>query len=129
MIEKEAVFSLLKEKEIEGRKTFCIEVDFKGKKTTFYIDQENFIIIEMVYKDLYFGEKYTKEMLERRVKFSDYKKFEGVFYPTKMIQYQEGKKMLEFKYDEVTFNPEVASAKFKRPDQKLDLRYSEERIH
>jgi len=129
LIEKEAVFSLAGEKEIEGRKTFGLEVDFKGKKTTFYIDQENFTIVEMVYKDLYFGEKFTKEMLERRVKFSDYKKFEDVLYPTRMIQYQEGKKMLEFKFAEMTFNPEVALAKFKRPDQKLDLRYSEERIH
>jgi hypothetical protein len=129
LIEKEAIFSLTMEKEIEGKKTYGIEVDFKGKKTTFYIDQENFTIVEMVYKDLYFGEKYTKEMLERRVKFSDYKNFEGVLYPTGMIQYQEGKKLLEFKFDEITFNPEVALAIFKRPDQKLDLRYSEELIH
>jgi len=129
LIEKEAVFALAQEKEIEGRKTFGVEVDFKGKKTTFFIDQENFTVIQVVYKDLYFGEKYTKEMLERRIKFAKYKKVEDVLFPTKTIIYQEGKKQVEFQYDEMTFNPEVALAKFKRPDQKLDLRYSEERIH
>lgn len=129
LVEKDAVFSLTKEKEIEGKKTYGIEVDFKGKKTTFYIDQENFTVVEIVYKDLYFGEKYTKEMLEKRVKFADYKKIDNVLYPTKLINYQEGKKLLELQFDEVFFNPEVALAKFKRPDQKLDLRYSEERIH
>ena len=129
LIEKEAVFSFAKEKEIEGRRAIGIEVDFKGKKTTFFIDKKTYTILEMVYKDLYFGEKFTKEMLERRIRYGDYKKLDGVFFPTKMTIYQEGKKQVEFQFSEVSFNPEIALAKFQRPDQKLDLRYSEERIH
>lgn len=129
LVEKEAVFSFAKEKEIEGRKAFGIEVDFKGKKTTFFIDKETYTVLEMVYKDLYFGEKFTKEMLEQRERFEDYKKMDGAFFPTKMTRYQEGKKLLEFRFSEVTFNPQVALAKFKRPAQKLDIRYQEERIH
>lgn len=129
LIEKEAVFSFAKEKEIEGRKAIGIEVDFKGKRTTFFIDNETYTVLEMVYKDLYFGEKYTKEMLERRIRYDDYQKLDGVFFPTKITIYQEGKKMLEFQFSEISFNSEVALAKFQRPDQALDLRYSEERIH
>lgn len=129
LIEKDAVFSLAKEKEIEGKRAIGIEVDNKDKKTTFYIDKETFTILEMVYEDLYFGEKYTKEMLERRVRYGEYKKLDNVFFPTRMEIYQEGKKVVEFQYNEVTFNPEIALAKFQRPDQELDLRYREEMIH
>ncbi len=129
LIEKDAVFSMGEEKEIEGRKAIGVDVDFKGKKTTFFIDKETYSLVEVVYKDLYFGEKYTKEMLEKRNRFADYKMVDGVFFPMKMTLYQEGKKFMEFQYSDVKFNPEAALAKFKRPDQKLDLRYSEERIH
>jgi len=129
LIEKEAGFSFAKEKEIEGKKAIGIEVDFKGKKTTFFIEPEAYTVLEVVYKDLYFGETFTKEMMERRVKFADYKRVDGVFFPMKYVVYQEGKKQVEFQYAEVAFNPEVALAKFKRPDQKLDLRYTEELIH
>ena len=129
LIEKDAVFSLGKEKEIEGRRAMGIEVDFKDKKTTFFIDKETYTILEMVYKDLYFGEKFTKEMMERRIRYGDYKKLESVFFPTKMTIYQEGKKLFEFQFNEVDFNPQIALAKFQRPDQELDLRYREERIH
>ncbi|TET70781.1 MAG: DUF4292 domain-containing protein [Candidatus Aminicenantes bacterium] len=129
LAEKDSKFSFTKEKEIDGRKAVGIEVDFKGKKTTFYIDKENSTVLEMVYKDLYFGEKYTKEMLEKRIRFADYRSIENVFFPLHMTFYQEGKKLMEFQFSEVTFKPEVSLARFKRPDQKLDLRYSEERIH
>jgi hypothetical protein len=129
LVEKDAVFSLGKEKEIEGKKAVGIEVDYKGKKTTFYIDRENYTVLEMVYKDLYFGEKYTKEMLEQRIRYGDYKQMDGVLFPMRVEIYQEGKKFAELHYDEVVFNPEVALAKFERPDQKLDLRYREELIN
>lgn len=129
LIEKGAVFSFVKEKEIEGRKTFGIEVDFKSKKTAFFIDQETYTVLEVIYNDLYYGEKFTKEKMEKRVSFRDYKKFDGVLFPTRMTVYREGKKYLELHYREVSFNPKVALAKFKRLDQKLDLRYGEEIIH
>lgn len=129
LLEKDTVFSFAKEKEIEGRKAIGIEVALKGKKTTFFIDQKMYIVLEMVYKDLYFGEKRTKEILEKRERYEGYKKLDGVLFPTKMTIYQKGKKLLEFNYSEVVFNPQIAMAKFARPAQKLDLRYSEERIH
>lgn len=129
LVEKDADFSLAKEKEIEGKKSVGIEVSFKDKKTTFFIDKQTNTILEMVYKDLYFGEKYTKEMLERRIKYAEYKELDGVLFPTKVTIYQRGKKLVEFQYEEVQFGPEVAFAKFQRPDQELDLRYREELIH
>jgi len=128
-LEKEAVFSFTKEKEIGGRKTIGVEVEFKGKRTTFFINQDTFTISEMVYKDLFFGEKYTKEILEKRIRFEDYEEMDGVFFPTRWTFFQKGKKQLELRYSEVTFSPEVADAIFERPDQKLDLRYYEEIIN
>jgi hypothetical protein len=129
LIEPEAKFSLGKESEIDGKKAVGIDVDFKGKKTTFYVNLDDYSILEMVYEDVYFGENYTKETLEKRVRFSDYKDISGVLFPTSMAFYQKGQKQMEFHLEEVSFNPQVADAKFQRPDQKLDLRYSEELIH
>jgi len=129
LVEPEAKFSLGKETEIEGKKSVGIDVDFKGKKTIFYVDFENYSILEMVYEDVYFGENYTKETLEKRVRYSDYKDISGALFPTTMAFYQKGQKQMEFHLEEVSFNPQVADAKFQRPDQKLDLRYSEELIH
>ncbi|MFQ6109663.1 MAG: DUF4292 domain-containing protein, partial [Candidatus Aminicenantales bacterium] len=129
LITESAVFSLGKEEEIEGRRAVGMDVDLEGRKTTFYIDKDSYTVLEIVYKDLFFGEKYTKEMLERRTRYEDYRRTEGVLFPMKMTVYQDGKKQVEIRFDEVSFSPEVALAKFERPDQKLDLRYSEERIH
>jgi hypothetical protein len=129
LVEPGAKLTLGKETEIEGRRAFGIEVEFNGKKTTFYIDQENFTVVEMAYEDLYFGENYTKETLDKKVRFADYKDFVGVLFPTSVTFYQKGQKQMEFQYDEVSFNPQTAQAKFQRPGQKFDLRYSEELIH
>ena len=129
LVEPRSKLTLGKETEIEGRRAFGIEVEFNEKKTTFYIDQENFTVLEMAYEDLYFGENYTKETLDKRVRYADYKDFAGVLFPTSVTFYQKGQKQMEFQYDEVSFNPQIAQAKFQRPGQELDLRYSEERIH
>ena len=128
LIEKDAAFSLAKATEIEGKRVIGIEANFNGKKTIFFIDSESYALLEIVYKDLYFGEKYTKEMLEKRIRYADYKKLDKVLFPTRMTFYEKGEKRAEFHLSEVSFNPQVAADKFKRPDQELDLRYWEERI-
>lgn len=129
LLNKQATFSLSKKTEIEGKKVIGIDADVNGKKTTFFIDSENYTVSEIVFKDLYFGENYTKEMLEKRIRYADYKNFDNVLFPTKMIFYEKGKKRQEFHFSEVSFNPEVPAQKFKRPDQALDLRYWDERIN
>jgi len=129
LIQEGSRFSFGKETEIEGRKAIGIEVDVNGKITTFFVDSETFLPLEMVYKDMYFGENFTKELLERRTRYSDYRNVEGVQFPMTVTLFQEGRKLVEMHYDEVTFRPQIALAKFQRPDQKLDLRYGEERIH
>ena len=129
LLEKGATFSLARETEIEGKKVTGIEVSFKGKKTTFFIDQTDYIILEILFKDLYFGEKQTKENLEKRIRYLDYKKKDGTMFPFKRILFQKGEKDLEMHFNEISFNPQVSPDIFKRPDQKLDLHYREERFN
>ncbi len=129
LTEKNATFSLDKETEIEGKKVIGINVDFKGKKTTFFIDRETYLPLEIVFKDFYFSESSTREMLEKRIRYLEFKKLSGVLFPSKMIFYEKGKKQMEFYFDKVVFNPNVSSHIFERPDQAPDLRYSEEMIH
>lgn len=129
LLEKEANFKITGEKEIEGKKTIRLEVDFKGKKTTFFIDQTDYTILEILFKDLYFGQQQTKETIEKRTRYIDYKKKGDAMFPFGIVYYQKGKKSMEVKFSEVTFNPTVSSDIFTRPDQELDLRYQEEMYH
>jgi hypothetical protein len=129
LLEKEAVFTKVKETEIEGRKAIGLVADYKGKKTTFYIDTETWLISEIVFKDLYYGMNQTQESVEKRIRFTNYKKFNDVLFPAVMIIYQGGRKFMEMRFDKMVFNPTVSMDIFKRPDQELDLRYREEYIN
>jgi hypothetical protein len=129
LLEKNASFSLAKETEIEGKKAVGVEVDFKGKKTTFFIDRENFLPLEIVFEDYYFGESSTRELLEKRIRCLEYKNIAGVLFPTKTAFYLKGKKLLELDFDKVMFNQKVSADIFARPDQEPDLRYMEEMVN
>jgi hypothetical protein len=129
LTEKNATFTLDKETEIEGKKVMGINVDFKGKKTTFFIDRETYLPLEIVFKDFYFSESSTKEMLEKRIRYLEFKNLSGVLFPSKMIFFEKGKKKMEVTFDKVVFNPSISPHIFERPDQAPDLRYFEEMIH
>ncbi len=105
-----------------------IEADVGGAKTTFYIDKENHTLTEVVFEDIFFGENQTKELLEKRIRYDEYRDFDGVRFPTRMTFYEKGEKKVEFHFTDVTFSPEVGDEQFERPDQELDLRYWEEKM-
>jgi len=124
----DAVFTFTKETEIDGRKVTGIEADVKGSKTTFFIDKDTYMLSELVFEDMFFGETQTKELVERRIRYDDYQDFAGVRFPTRMILYEKGEKQIEFHFTDVSFSPEVSADRFERPDQELDLRYWEEKM-
>jgi hypothetical protein len=129
LLEKDAKLTLAKSTEIEGKKVTGVEVEFKGKKTLFYFDNETFLPMEIVFKDQYFGAQNTKEMIERRSRLANYKKINNILFPMKRVDFQKGKKLMEIDFEKVVFNPAVSADIFKRPDQPLDLRYMEEMIN
>ncbi|UCH94460.1 MAG: hypothetical protein JSV88_29900 [Candidatus Aminicenantes bacterium] len=129
LLEKEASFSLTRQTEIEGKKAIGIEVTFNNKKTTFFIDQTDHTLREIRYRDLFFGDSYNKETLEKRIRCLDYKKIKGFMFPSRMIHYLKGKKRLELNFREIMFDPKVTPDMFERPDQELDLRTREEIYH
>ncbi len=130
LLEKNAAFSRAKATEIEGKKAIAIEANLKGKKTTFFIDPETHTPMEIVFKDYYYGMMTNvKELMEKRNRLMDYKRFEGVLFPFKMIFYQKGQKFMELRFNKVVFNPKVPADIFERPDQEADLRYMEEILH
>jgi hypothetical protein len=129
LLEKEADFSLSESTEIEGKKTIGIEVNFNDKKTTFFIDQADHTIKEIRYSDLFYGDSLNKETLEKRIRYLDYKKIKGFMFPSRVIHYQKGKKVMEWDFQEIMFDPTVTPNMFERPDQELDLRTREESYH
>jgi len=128
LIDKGTVFSLGKQTEIDGRRATGIDAELNGKKTTFFIDDETFLVSEMVFEDTYFGENNTKELIQKRIRYENYEEFEGVRFPTRITFYEKGEKQQEFDIAEISFAPEVTAEQFRRPEQELDLRYSEERM-
>jgi hypothetical protein len=82
----------------------------------------------MVFEDTYFGENNTKELIQKRIRYDDYEEFEGVRFPTRMTFYEKGEKQQELELARISFAPEVTADQFRRPEQELDLRYSEERM-
>ena len=129
LLEKEAAFSLGEPTEIEGKKVIGIEVNFNDKKTTFFIDQTDYTIKEIRYSDLFYGNTFTKETIEMRIRYLDYKKIKGFLFPSRMLHYQKGKKQMELYFQEIIFDPKVTPEMFERPDQELDLRTMEESYH
>ncbi|HLP57650.1 MAG TPA: hypothetical protein VK186_02415 [Candidatus Deferrimicrobium sp.] len=129
LIEKNATFALAKETEFEGKKAIGIEANVKGKKTTFYIDSETFLPLEIAFEDYYFGENATRELMEKRIRCLEYKNISGVSFPTKTAIFLKGKKFIELDFNHVTFNRPVSADIFARPDQEMDLRYSEEMVN
>lgn len=129
LLEKDAKFSAGKATEIEGKKVIGLDVEFKGKKTTVYIDPDTHLPMEIVFTDEFFGQNNIKEMVDVRSRLLDYKTVDGVPFPMRIVRYQKGKKQVEMTFDNVTFNPKVAEDLFSRPDKAMDLRYGEEMMN
>lgn len=127
LIRKGAVYSLGKETEIDGKKAVGVVAEYKGKKTTFFIDKQNFMVLEIVFKDLYFGRKAVKELIGKRIRYKDFKKKDGFLFPFTTLFYQKGKKKLELMFSTINFNPKVQASLFQRPDKAPDLRFRAER--
>jgi hypothetical protein len=129
LVQKEATFNLGKETEIEGKKAIAVEVTFKGKKTVFYLSKKTYLILEISWKDTYFGDKDVKETIARKVRYQDYKELDKIRVPYKITMFQKGKKMHEMIIQKMIHNPSLDTKLFKQPNKKPDLRYGEETYH
>ncbi len=127
LIKKGVKFTMGKETEIDGKKAVSIVAESNGKKTTFFLDKTDSTILEIVFKDLYFGQKQVKESMEKRIRYQDYRKKDGLMFPYTSIYYLKGKKSVELNYKTITFNPKVLATLFQRPDKAPDLRFRAER--
>jgi len=128
LIDESTAFAPGKPTEIDGRKVTGVEAELDGKKTTFFIDDDWHTVSEIVFDDMYFGENNTKELIEKRIRYANYEDIEGVRFPTRMTFYEKGEKQWQIELADVSFKPEVEAELFRRPEQGLDLRYSEERM-
>jgi hypothetical protein len=128
LVAADAEFTLGRTTEIEGRQVIGVEATSGGKTTTFFIDAESSSVTEIVFEDEYFGDTDTKEMLEKRIRFSDYTEIDGIMFPKRRTHYEKGMKGAELVFDSVTFAPQVSPERFERPAKELDLRYGEERL-
>jgi hypothetical protein len=128
LLHGDVTWTLGTESELEGGKVSALEAERQGKKTTFWIDPITYQVREISYKDTVISEKAIKEEKEIRVRLADYKSIDGTTFATKVTNYRDGRKGSEVTLSKVTFGPSISPSFFQRPQQKVDLRYEEERI-
>lgn len=128
-LKKDVKWSLGKETELDGKKVIGLEAERQGKKTSFWIDPDTYLVLAVSYRDLMISDKEIKEEQDVRVVFQDYRKVDGTMFPMKRIFYIKGQKGAEVHFEAIRFNPKISSSLFDRPEKKLDLRYSEELIN
>ncbi len=129
LLEKDAKFTLLKATELDGKKVLTVEAEYKGKKTNFYFDAETMLPAAQEWEDHYFNMQNVKELSKKKIRYANYKTFEGKQFPTEMSMTLKDRPMGEFILKEIDFNPQPAADFFTRPDEELDLRYREEMLH
>ncbi len=129
LIQPNVEYSTGKATEIDGESVTGLIVRHHKKATVFYLSNKDRLIKEMVFSDLYYGDNDTRETLEKRIRYADYKTVDGVQFPHKWTFFKKGKKEKVYLLTEVTFSPQIDSQLFERPEQELDLRYGEERMH
>jgi hypothetical protein len=128
LLDPAASYSLVRETEIEGRPAYLMEASSTDRKTVFCIDKENLRVLEIVFEDDYFGENDTRERLEKRIRYSDYQEMAGGPFPMLITEYEKGEEKRRCRLVEIRFNPVIDGKMFNKPDQKLDLRYWEEKM-
>jgi hypothetical protein len=129
LLDNKNKFMMDNETELDGFKVFGILVESNDKLTLFHIDKNEFVVRQISFKDSYFGENNTKELIEKRIRYSDYKTIDGVLFPMEMVFFEKGRKEFIYKFKNVEFSPQAEFNLFSRPDEELDLRYWEETIH
>jgi hypothetical protein len=128
LVASEAELSLARTTEIDGRAVIGVAITHAGKTTTFYVDRETRTVAEMVFEDDYFGDNDAKELMEKRIRFSDYQLIDDVLFPMRQTFFHKGAQVMEYRFDTVVFDPQVPADRFTRPDEELDLRYGAERL-
>ncbi|MCP4213580.1 MAG: hypothetical protein GY765_02935 [bacterium] len=93
------------------------------------MDSTTWLPMEIEFRDSYYNDRSIREDIDKRILYSDYKKFNGVLFPAHTLIYEKGKKKWEFTFNSVTVRPTVSMEIFDRPDRELDMRFREERLH
>lgn len=122
-------YTLGKETEVMSRPAIAVEAELAGKKTTFYIDRQDYTVLEIAWSDMYVNENFVNELLEKRLQYENYQKIDGVFFPMKMTEYAKGQKTLELEFQTVKFAVSENPVLFERPTQKADYSYWEEKMN
>jgi hypothetical protein len=129
LLDPMANFTIGKETEILGRKAIALQADLEGCVTTFYIDQQDYTVLEIAWSDLYVNENYVNEMQQARLRLEKYEKTGDILFAMKMTEFAKGQRTGEFEFREIAFNPKIDQAIFQRPIQKFDYSYWEEKMN
>ena len=101
----------LKEVSINGQPARGVKVDARGRPTVqLYFDKANGLPVKGVFSIRENSGDVTREML-----FSDFKEFEGLRLPTKLVASQFGRKIEEWTVDRYRFPDKIEPAVFAKP--------------
>lgn len=98
----------LKETEVNGQPARGVKVEARGRPAVqLYFDKANGLLVKGVFSVRENGAEVTREMV-----FSDFKEFEGLRLPTKMVTSQLGRKIEEWTVERYQFPDKIDPAVF-----------------
>lgn len=111
--DKTFTLTALGESKVNGMAAFGVKVSSKGHKDVrLYFDKGTGLLVKRDYEGLDAGG--AKEVPHEEV-YSDFKEYEGVVRPRKVVVFQDGKKFLEGEVTDVRFFDKIDPREFAKP--------------
>src|SRR5262249_37172471 len=110
--DKGFTLSSLGEVKVNDKPAVAVKVAFKGKKDiNLYFDKDTGLPVK---RDGMGIDQNLKEVMQE-VYYSDYKEFDGLKRPTKVVIHQDGKKFMEAEVTEMKFVDKFDDSEFGKP--------------
>jgi len=111
--EKGIETSLIGESKLDDQELVGIRVSSKDHKdVSMYFDKKSGLLVKVENRGVDFLSK--EEVAEERI-MSDFKKFDGVLQPTRIVINHDGKKHVEIEFSDIKFGDKLDNSAFEKP--------------
>jgi outer membrane lipoprotein-sorting protein len=111
--EKGFEFSVVGESKLDDQELVGIRVSNKDHKdVTLHFDKKTGMLTKIESRNLDF--QTSEEVAEERI-MKDYKKFEGVLQPTRIVVNRDGKKFVEIEFSDMKYGDKLDDSAFEKP--------------
>jgi len=126
LINPEVQFVAKEKKDLAGQQVQAVEAILGQQRTTFYFNIQTHLPVEIDYKDFFYDDKGTRDLIDRSVRYEKFESFDGILFPTQIVKNKKGKKEETITITSINFHPKIKKDLFDRPIEPMDFRWYEE---